>query len=307
MKIFYYRWVILLTRQMKFDEHGFPIYKISWTQLTRLETCVKQAKLYAAGKRQPISNTRNFLTGNIVDNAQRKWLELPNPAETSLVSLGKEMFDYWTEKQKDTIKWRGNKEDDKRQVLEDAEEALSILEPWLTDNILPYPYQPEARGTANLVIPDWNGVKHKVELFFAVDIAVQLEEGWWLMDLKTTKNEKYIYGQTLAQPTYYALAWSLYHKIPLTDIVKTSFITPLTKNIETVVSPTTEDYSVMLQRIQKYAWIFWNENYAPTKKEPDWQCRNFCEVRQSCPLMLTPVSDDGTIDFMAVANARKGL
>ncbi|NEL52372.1 hypothetical protein G3V67_24130, partial [Escherichia coli] len=109
---------------------------------------MKQAKLYAAGKRQPISNTRNFLTGNIVDNAQRKWLELPNPAETSLVSLGKEMFDYWTEKQKDTIKWRGNKEDDKRQVLEDAEEALSILEPWLTDNILPYPYQPEARGTA---------------------------------------------------------------------------------------------------------------------------------------------------------------
>ena len=291
-----------------YDEYGFPICRISWTMLQRMESCVRMVKLFADGKREPISNSRNFLTGNIVDNAQRKWLELEDPSKVSLVDFGQEMYDYWTEKQKDTIKWRTPVEEDRKRVMVDTVEALQRLEPWLLENVIPYPYQPEARGTTEIYIPDWNGIKHKVDLFFAVDIAVQRPDGWWLMDLKTTRNNKYVSGHTLAQLTYYSLAWSIHHKQGLDSIVKKSFITPLAKDFETEVRPTQEDFAVMLQRIQKYAWIMWKEDYSPTKTEVDYECRNQCDVRRHCPLGQAPKPDaSGKFDFMSIVNQRKEM
>lgn len=289
----------------------FPVpsepLRISWTNLLRSEECVRQQKLFSAGYRKPISDRRSFFVGSVTDNAMRKWLELDNPQEHDIVQFGKEMFERLTEEQDGQIKWKGKPLEDQANLYKNVEDALTKLKPWLEENVLPYDYQPEARGTSILKIADWNGVKRDVELFYAVDIAVQLEENkFWLIDLKTTKNNSYVKGKTLAQLTFYAIAWSIKHGVPLEDF-KLSFITPIAKDFETPVYPTQDDFSYMLQRIQKFAWINWKEDYAPTKKEPDWECKFRCDVRQSCPLMLTPVSDDGTIDFMAVADARKGL
>lgn len=288
----------------------FPVpsdpLRISWTNLLRSEECVRQAKLHTAGKRQQISDRRSFLAGTVTDNTMRKWLELPDPLSVDLVSMGTEMFERITEEQDGQIKWKGKPLEDQKNILNNILEALDKLQPWLKENILPYDYEPEARGYSPMSIQDWHGVKRPVELFYGVDIAVQKPDEMWLIDLKTTRNDSYVAGKTLAQLTFYSIAWSIKYSVPL-DNFKLTFITPLTKRFETHVTPTQEDYSYMLQRIQRYAWLNWKEDYAPTKKEVDYECRFQCDVRRSCPLMQDVPAVDGKISFMDVVNQRKAL
>ena len=282
--------------------------RISWTMLLRLESCVRQAKLFVEGKREPISNTRSFLGGNIVDNSMRAWLEEDNPQEGGLARYGPIMTERWIEKQKDTIKWRGKKSDDMEKLRIDVTEALEGLEPWLLENVIPFEYQPEARNNARLIMEDFTGTKRPIDLFYAVDIAVRRDGFWELYDLKTTRNNSYVKGKTLAQLCFYSLGWSIDGGFPLSDIRKTAFITPLAKDFETEVRPTQEDFAVMLQRIQKYAWIMWKEDYSPTKTEVDYECRNQCDVRRHCPLGQAPKPDaSGKFDFMSIVNQRKEM
>lgn len=290
---------------MKEDKNG--ALRISWTQLLRLETCVRQAKLHAAGKREKISNKRNFFIGNVTDRAMRAWLEEDNPQVGGLKKHAKQAFNTVMEEDGSVITWRDK--DDQKNCLESVMIALERLEPWLLENVIPYEYEPEARGTAYFTMTDQYGKKRQIAMFYAVDIAVKRPEGWWLIDLKSTKNKDYVKGKTLGQLTYYSIAWAIKFGLKPEDIWKTSFITPLIDgNFETTVSPTQTDFSVMLSRIQKYAYAFWDEKYSPTKKEADYECRNQCDVRRHCPLGQAPKPNkDGKVNFMDVVNQRKEM
>lgn len=292
----------------KVDENGLPILRLSWTMLTRLEGCVKQAKLFSEGKRdKSLRQSKNFLRGTALDLAQRAWLEHPDPASVHIRDFVIDKFEAQEAEDGDTLKWKNTEE--RESFIQDVLKGADALEPWLLENVIPYEYQPEARGTVTLKMLDFNGVKRTVEMFYAMDIVVKKPEGWWLIDLKTTKNKYYVQGKTLGQLTYYSLAWAIVSGIPVTEIHKASFITPLVEGkFETEVKPTQEDFAVMLQRIQKYAWIFWNENYSPTKKVVDYECQFQCEVRKHCPLGQAPQPIEGrTFDFMSVVEQRRVL
>lgn len=279
--------------------------RISWTQLTRYRECKRQGQLYLQGMRdKSLSNSRNFAEGSITDVSMRKWLE-NDPQPGGIMAFAEQTFNEWLDENESSTRWRKSAREDKIAIQKNVTEALQRLEPFLLENVIPYDFQPEARGTALLTLPDGQGRKRKVELFFAVDILTKLPEGFWIADLKTTRNESYTKGKTLAQLSYYALAISIAEGIPLEDIYKLSFITPLLRDIETAVYPTKEDYSVLLKTIQSYAVDMWSHVPQPTKEEPDFECRTMCEVRHHCPLMQTPKSKDGTISFMDVANIRK--
>lgn len=290
------------------DECTEKPLRISWTQLLRNEECSMQARLMREGKREKGSvDQRPFLSGNVTDNSMRRWLELDHPSDSSLVPYGKVLLDEYVEKQEGQIKWKGSKNKDYKNVLEDVEEALSVLEPWLIDNVLPYPYQPEARGTARMLVADRDGTLRCVDLFYAVDVAVKHPGGFKLHDLKTTRNEKYVQGKTLGQLTFYQLAWMVKFKLTQQDFEGLSFITPLTKNLVTEVRPEAAEIQVMASRIIKYAQSAWND-ITPTKPEIDSSCHYRCEVRNSCPLFKLPEAmPSGKIDFGKLIEIQKRL
>lgn len=259
-----------------------------------------------AGLRSPLADKRNFLTGNIVDNAMREWLDQDAPQPGDLVPRADEMFQRWAINTDDVIKWKGSTQADQARVLADAKEALAVLEPWLTEHILPYEYQPEARGYGEVMVPDSDGVMRPVELFFAVDILRRHEGKFWVLDLKTTRNESYVRGATLGQLPYYGLAISAGLGIPISDIEKTAFLTPLTRQLEVGTQPDVEDYRFLIQRITKYAQEVWANDWS-LRETRDYVCKR-CEVAAHCPQGRDPIPDQtGRVDFMAVARQRGGL
>ena len=281
--------------------------RISWSGLLRWEKCHRMDSLIRAGATQADLNKRNFLTGNIVDNAMRKWLDQDHPEPGRLVELADEMFEFWTTNG-ETIKWKGIEAQDRAKVLSDAKEALTRLEPWLIEHVIPHAYQPEARGWAVVQVPGVDGELVEVELFYAIDILVRLEDGsFWIIDLKTTRNEQYVRGTTLAQLPYYALVISAAFGIPLQEIKQVSFLTPLCSQMLVSVEPDAEDYRYLLQRITSYVHGVQSQDWSmrPTKDSVcDWDC----SVKSSCPRGKMPKadSDTGRVDFMQVAKSWKG-
>lgn len=250
---------------------------------------------------------RNFLTGNIVDTAMRQWLDQDHPEPGQLVPLADAKFEEWTTNG-DVIKWKGSESSDKARVLRDAREALTRLEPWLMENVLPQAYQPEARGWATVHVPGIDGKLTEVELFYAIDILVKRlsDEMFVIYDLKTTRNENYVRGKTLAQLPYYALVVSAAFGIPLSQIAKVAFLTPLCSQMETALAPTEDDYRVLLQRITSYVHGIQAMDWTmrPTK---DSVCRYRCDVAPSCPRGKAPeVSSSGRVDFQQTADLWKG-
>ena len=278
--------------------------RVSWTALQRWDVCHRQDQLVRAGQRSPLADKRNFLTGNIVDHAMREWLDQDSPQPGDLVPRAEAMFQRWAIDTDDVIKWKGDSvAADQARVLNDAKEALTVLEPWLTEHVLPFEYQPEAREWGQVMVPDVDGTLRQIELFFAVDILVRREGKFHIYDLKTTRNESYVRGSTLGQLPYYGLAISAGLGVPLSDIAETAFLTPLCKQLQVGTAPDVEDYRVLVQRITRYAQEVWANNW-DMRETRDYVCRR-CEVRAACPMGRDPIPDQtGRVDFMAVAKQR---
>lgn len=277
--------------------------RISWTGMLRFENCPRQDHLARNGYRDQNADQRVFLTGNVVDNCMRLWLDQDGPKPGTLVPLAEPMIEDFVTKQ--TIKWKGSETVDRARVLSDCQEALTRLEPWLTDNVLPYPYQPEARGTARIRVPDAFGTSQNLDLFFAADILLQKQDKFVIIDLKTTRNEQYVRGKTLGQLSFYAVAVAAKYGIPLRDIAETTFLTPLCRDITTTVYPDVDDFRVMVQRITRYAQQVWAGNIE-TKSARDNDCLYRCDVAKHCPMGQEPLpGDNGKVSFTDVARTRK--
>lgn len=283
---------------------GIKTVRISWTALQRWDVCHRQDQLVRAGQRSPLADKRNFLTGNIVDHAMREWLDQDSPQPGDLVPRAEEMFQRWAIETDDVIKWKGDSvAADQKRVLNDAREALTILEPWLIENVLPFEYQPEAREWGQVMVPDVDGTLRQVELFFAVDILVRKGEKFHIYDLKTTRNENYVRGATLGQLPYYGLAISAGLGVPLANIEETAFLTPLCKQLRVGTRPDAEDYGFLVQRITRYAQEVWANNW-DMRETRDYICKQ-CDVRHACPMGRDPIPDaSGRVDFMAIAKQR---
>lgn len=280
--------------------------RISWSGLIRWEKCHRMDSLIRAGAAWKDLDSRVFLTGNIVDNTMRKWLDQDDPQPGTLVGMADEKFHELTTNG-ELIKWKGSEASDKAKVLSDAKEALERLEPWLIENILPHAYQPEARGWANVQVPGVDGNLVDVELFYAIDILVKrLPNGkFWIIDLKTTRNKNYIRGETMAQLPYYALVISAAFGIPLAEIEEVSFLTPLTDQMLTSMSPGEDDYRYLLQRITSYVHGVQSQDWT-MRNYRDSVCQWDCPVASSCPRGKPPEpNESGRVDFSAVADTWK--
>ena len=277
--------------------------RVSWTGLLRYEECHRQDALVRSGLRAPSADKRNFLAGNVVDNTMREWLDQDDPKAGDLIPRMEAHFERVVSE--DKIIWRGSEPQDRARVMADCREALEKLEPWLFEHVLPYQYQPEARGYVEINVPDRDGVLNRIELFYATDILVKPHD-FVIYDLKTTRNENYVRGKTLGQLVFYGIGVAAKFGIPLRQVSQAAFLTPLCKNMTTQIHPTEDDYREMVARITKYANAVW-AGYAPTKASKDNNCTYRCEVAHVCPLgKPVAAGADGRVSFADIARMRNG-
>lgn len=280
--------------------------RVSWSALLRHEECHFKEMGHREGLHHGVFlDGRNFIAGSVADMAMRRWLDQPEPVPGTLMATAKDVFqELALDNPERPIKWRGVPAKDQQKALADVEEALEKLDPWLTEHVLPYDYQPEARDIGVIGVPDRDGTVRAVEMLFAVDIAVKPSETYSLYDLKVTRNDDYVRGKTLGQLTFYSLAWAARFGVPVTAITHRAFITPLATQFEVATTPTADDYRYMMTRITDYAQHVW-ANERSTKSEKDSDCFYQCDVRHACPLFAVPVGDDRRVSFAEVVARRK--
>jgi hypothetical protein len=268
---------------------------ISWTALQRYEACHQRHLRTLEGKaiRKPFAS-RDFLAGNIADRVQRAWLHLPDPQPGQMAQMVPDMFDRWTNPDREDeefqpVKWRGDPQVDRKEVQEFCTLVVTRLEPILLKWVVPYDYQPELRFEAWIGLPDLNGDTTPVRLIGAIDIVVRLPDGRFLLfDLKATKNDSYI-AKTLGQGIFYDVSWAHYwgqHPI------RFGFIAPALDERLIWCDIDTGDRAVMHSRIMRFAQGMWAGEWAP--KADDEGC-DHCDCKHACDkyaLHLT-VDDQG--------------
>jgi len=253
---------------------------VSWSGLKRWEAC-PQHQLRVIRKETTKSNKgRIFLPGTVCDLVQRRFLESEDQYRGQMADMVESVFGETVEKAESKIPWRGNPIKDQEDVKAMCRQAVTRLEPWLFENVLPYEYQPEIKFKAHMEIPYicGDGVRAPVIMIGGIDLAVRRPNGKFrLYDLKITSNASYM-KQTLGQLTFYDLAWALIQE-DFDHSEDWGFIAPLLDEFIIPVQVTQEDRQVMLSRIVKYAQGVWTDSWTP--KADDANC-GWCEARQYC-------------------------
>ena len=97
--------------------------------------------------KSPVTDTRNFFHGNVVDLAMRRWLSQDDPQAGWMAAHVDELLEEAETVSRETgdgvIKWRDL--GDKERVRLWCQELVVRLEPILFDLIIPYEYQPALR------------------------------------------------------------------------------------------------------------------------------------------------------------------
>lgn len=268
--------------------------KLSWSKLKNWETCHKRVQLQSEGKKSPIINGRGFLPGTLADRAMRMWLEEGKFDHGGMEKFIPQIWEEHTGKNAEyRIEWKGDVTEDQKAVLKRVRDCLQILEPILMEKVVPFAFKPEYRFTSVVGVPGLNGETVNIEIFGAVDVAVQMSpERYGLYDLKITDNADYI-RSTLAQLVFYDLAFRGFTGI---TPVEHAFWAPLLPISEKKKSPavipltvTNNERMQMISRIIKFCHGVWRNEWELT---PDTnQCFN-CPVKHACPRWTSPITKD---------------
>lgn len=243
--------------------------------------------------RKPFAS-RDFLAGNIADRVQREWLSLPDPQPGQMAAMVPDMLDRWTNPDRaegdfQPVKWKGDPQKDRADVLEFCTLVVTRLEPILLKWVVPFDYQPELRFEAWVGLPNLEGENTPIRLIGGIDIVVRLPDGRFILfDLKATKQDSYI-AKTLGQGIFYDISWKHYwgeHPI------RFGFIAPALEERLVWCDINDQDRDVMRARIMRFAQGMWAGDWTP--RADDDEC-TYCDCKHVCAkfdLHLT-VDDQG--------------
>jgi hypothetical protein len=227
---------------------------------------------------------RVFLPGTICDLAQRRWLSQPDPHPGQMVEMVDQIFTETVEKAESKIFWRGNPREDMEAVKTHCRTMVARLEPWLTEQVLPYDYDVEVKFKAHFEVPYiCEGTRAPVVMGGGIDVVVRDDQGKFrIYDLKITENWDYV-RTTLAQLTFYDLAWGIIHN----DFEATSHWGLITPGLDERFVPSSVDHNdrkTLMSRIVKYAQGYWNDEWDP--KSSDAGC-GWCSAKGACEKFKT--------------------
>lgn len=266
--------------------------RVSWSRLKNWEACHHRTKLLIEKNRSKVIDGRVFLPGTLADRAMRAWLNNgkltgkfePGGMEEYLEGLWDDHTGVGAEY---TIKWKGDIRKDKKVVLDKVLTCLRALEPILFEKVVPFPFQPEYRFTSTLGLKNSLGETVHVEVFGAVDVAVNYgeEAGYGLFDLKLTEDKAYI-ESTLGQLIFYAIAFRGHTGVWPKEF---AFWAPLMTPKIFPIDVTQDDIRYMQSRIISYCHGVWAENWELTADETE--CFR-CPTKHACPRWRNPIEKD---------------
>lgn len=264
---------------------------ISWSGLKRWEACPQHQLRVIQHKTEKSNKGRIFLPGTVADLVQRRFLESDAPYKGQMEEMVNEVFTEVVEEGESKILWKGNPVKDAESVRDTVRTAVNRMEPWLFQNVLPYDYQAEVKFRAHMQVPYIcnDEIKAPIKMIGGIDVLVRDDKGKFrIHDLKITKDPGYM-KQTLAQLTFYDLAWGLIQG-DFNHAVEWSFLAPLTDEFIIPVTVDHENRREMMSRIVKYAQGVWQDQWEP--KASDSNC-GWCEARGACDkFKVVPIVDE---------------
>jgi hypothetical protein len=280
-----------------------PVY-ISWSGLKRWEQC-NHKHLRHIQHEVTKPNGRVFLPGTIVDRCERRLLESDNPQRGDMAAMIDTIFDENTgEDAEYVIRWKG-KDEVKRTCLE----AVTNLEPILWEHVLPHDYQAEFKFKAHMEVPYIvEGMRAPVTMRGGMDIVVQKwpSGNFAIHDLKISRDKGYI-NKTLAQGTFYAIAWGVIQE-DFSQPTEVSFFFPLLE--EKIIKATVgvEEKRMMMSRIVKYAQGVWKDEWYP-KTDNAGCSASWCEAFGTCakfkPIAMRDENGKQRVSFAKQAEVRR--
>lgn len=265
---------------------GRVVLKISWSALRNQETCKQRGFQIRSGHRAPLTNSRVFFPGTVVDRVVRDWLLtdpspglMPDMVETIMEREWKTILD-----EGGVITWRNSS--DRAAVLSDCREAVTKIEPSLNTYVVPYEYQADKGFKVPVLIPHPAGGTEEILLNGYMDIEVKDDQGrFWIWDVKMTRNNDY-WRKTVGQLTFYALSVLLSEGVLP---VRVGLLQPMCDERVKAFAVTPDVSSQMMQRITGMARDIWTGEKTP--RSDTAEC-SYCEVRHACT-RFQPVVIDG--------------
>ncbi len=261
--------------------------RLSWSRLRVHDECPAKGDLISKKLKGPLTDTRNFLHGNVCDLAMRRFLSLEDPRSEPgwMAAQVDALFDEWIEIAKSSgdgiIRWRSAT--DQAEVREFCREAVTRLEELLVRFVLPFDWSPAWRFAVPVKIHYGREVR-EITLVGEADLLVFDKYGRiFIWDLKATKDNSY-WRKTLAQLAFYALAVKLsgaekLHQWPY----RAGLLQPMCEERHLtfdVMADGGQAIREMTGRIERVAADIWAGRLAP---KPDEWCHR-CEVRHACPM-----------------------
>jgi hypothetical protein len=266
------------------DPDPNKVIRLSWSRLRTHDECPAKGALQREFQ-SPVKDIRNFVHGNVVDTAMRRWLAFDEPPPGWMLEQVDAIFEEWSHSSEGIVRWKHP--GDKKETLEFCRELVKRLEPILAEYVLPFTWQPAVRFDVPMKVRHLNGSMREIRLVGEMDLLVQdhaKRTAVW--DLKGTKDDGY-WRKVAPQLAFYAIAVAIMTgQFPY----GTGLIQPMCSQRVLPVTVTPQALREIGTRIERLARDIWAGNLAP--KESNEGCA-WCPVNHACPKYALPVGRGG--------------
>ncbi len=261
------------------DPHPDKQLRISWSRLRAHDECPAKGALQREFKYSK-QDIRNFVHGNVVDSAMRRWLAFDEPPPGWMLAHVDEIFEEWQHSEEGIVRWKHP--GDKNETREFCRELVTRLEPILERYVLPFTWYPAVRFEVPIKVHHLDGSLREIQLVGEMDLMVQDDAGRIVVwDLKGTKDDAY-WRKVAPQLAFYAIAvWIMKKQFPY----RTGLIQPMCTERVLPVTVTPQAVREMGTRIERVARDIWAGRLAP--KESNEGCA-YCPVNYACPKYALP-------------------
>lgn len=236
-----------------------------------------KAHLLRTGKRAKAQNIRQFFHGTVTDRAMRQWLSLDDPQSGQMAEWIEQIIEREEQEAKDSgdgvVRWRSVS--DRTEMTQFCVELVNRLEPLLAEHVLPYEYEPAKKFRVPFQV-DVRGQVQDVQLVGEMDILGRSPQGWFVWDLKATRDDSY-WRKTIGQLIFYDLAvWAAFGD----PTYRSGLIQPMCSLPLVDITVTDQQRAELVQRIAAFVDAFQYQTQAP---RADSKYCSWCAVSHACP------------------------
>lgn len=256
------------------SEH--PELRVSWSALRNHTECHQRSFLIRQGKRQKVTNVRNFFAGMVVDRIMRELLDNPlirAEDHRAVVTVTMDELEDAERGKGNIVRWRDA--EDRNDIRQFCTTLVQRLVPILDKHVLPYPYEHGKWFKVPMDVPDLNNNARRIVLTGEMDLIVEDQGRPVVWDLKGTADDSY-WRKVVGQLAFYdfAIFASSGQKTRYTGLIQ-----PMCKEPVLVFEITEETRTTLASMITRYCHDVWRDEKTCTTGSA--KC-GWCEVKHAC-------------------------